>query len=1215
MRKAALPPDGQPVSSRARAGRAALSVVAALAVTGALGAAPAMADAGKVLVFTGTAGTANPASATAAAALQAAGTAGDYTVDVTSDKAQINAANLAGYRAVVFVNSAGDALDDVQEGDLLNYVNSGGGFVGIGETAKLEEGDPLFDTLIGLTGANRTTAASAVSTQDVEFLDRVHPATRDLNALVKGRADNYYQWTNNPTGNVHTVARVRFNSIPVGATTETPAGTGRESVTNDAVTRFTGTTNTIQPQLQRALSWCRDIQQGRSFYTGMGQTVDAYDDTLKKHLGSAVQWAAGMVRGGCKATINSNYTTTRLTPPNPTVTAQPLSDATANFNPYMSEIDALAMAQDGRVFYAGRAVCFAGQQQFTQWTHPTTGLGCGPIHVYDPRGAGSHDANPARITKVADFSVLGAKGGGAETGNTAKTEHGILGIALDPQFGVPGANRNFIYVAYHPYYGGSMGKNTGTTMGPGFVRADYMAERRLSRFTYNETTKTLSDERIVHRFMTQVFSCCHLGGSMDFDSAGNLYMATGDNTGNSPNSTNGGYTNSHPQYTLPCPGDADFTTYEGTGCGIDTSDPDADGPLPPREPCAAARAITDSDPATNAGTGSLAACGYISYSDARQTSGNTNAFEGKLLRIRPVNNPPANNPGIGTSYTIPDSTAPNGPNLFAPNSEAVTSGKAKPEIFAMGVRNLYSIDVDDKTDKIAAAWVGPDQGSNSNVWGPAKTENAVVINSAGNYGWPFCTGNNQGYRAKLPANTGGGAAAPAGHPSTVVGNDSTAGSGGGGFWDCDGSSQPRADGEAPYILNQSPFNTGLEKIPAARPTNIWYGPQGGCYDFPRNANDIPSYNGGNQSNTQQEPTSFRRCPFAFGGGQAPMTGGFYRRPANVGEQRVGEPGAWPAYWEGRWFLADYAGANNLRHALLMDPATEFTGGAPMAADSLYGIIPTSLMGGNRMIDLDFGADGMLYVGDYGGSNFQINNNNNAVRRFAYIGGADTPGPDPKVDPNANPASTTFSFNIGKSGGVSYKWDFSDGGSATGANVTHTYVSAGNGVEPSATLTVTYADGQTSSATIDVPVPTTVPSTVTLDVPQTLGLTIGPNASFGGFVPGVGNTYAAQTTANVISTMPNALLAVVDQSATNAGFLVNSGTPLASRLRMRATNAANQNTAFNNITGTQLNLLSWGAPISNDAVTLQFQQPIAANEPLKAGGYTKTLTFTLSTTSP
>ena len=278
-------------------------------------------------------------------------------------------------------------------------------------------------------------------------------------------------------------------------------------------------------------------------------------------------------------------------------------------------------------------------------------------------------------------------------------------------------------------------------------------------------------------------------------------------------------------------------------------------------------------------------------------------------------------------------------------------GKAKPEIFAMGVRNLYSIDVDKVTGKIAAAWVGPDQGTNSVIWGPAKTENAVMINSAGNYGWPYCTGNQLGYRAKLPATTGGGLPAPAGHPGTVAGSDPAAGMNGGGYWDCD---DPNG------ILNDSPFNTGLERIPAARPTNIYYGPQGGCYDYPRNANNIPIYNG---TNTGAEPSTYRKCPLVFGGGQAPMTGGTYRKPA--GDQ----PNAWPSYWEGRWFLADYAGGINLRHALLMDPETEFTGGQPIAADSLYGIIPTSLMNNNRMIDLDFGPDGALYVADYGGSNF------------------------------------------------------------------------------------------------------------------------------------------------------------------------------------------------------------------------------------------------------
>ena len=93
-----------------------------------------------MLVFTGTAGTANAATADAATAIQALGTANDFTVDVTNDATKITAANLASYRAVMFVHSAGDVLNAEQEAALQGYVQGGGGFVGIGETAKLEEG-------------------------------------------------------------------------------------------------------------------------------------------------------------------------------------------------------------------------------------------------------------------------------------------------------------------------------------------------------------------------------------------------------------------------------------------------------------------------------------------------------------------------------------------------------------------------------------------------------------------------------------------------------------------------------------------------------------------------------------------------------------------------------------------------------------------------------------------------------------------------------------------------------------------------------------------------------------------------------------------------------------------------------------------------------------------------------------------------------------------
>ena len=639
MSRAALPPVS-------RSMRKSLAFAGAMLATAAIGVAPAAADAGKVLVFTGTAGTANPVSADAAAAITALGAANNFTVDTTAAASDINATKLAGYRAVVFVNSSGDVLDTAGEAALTSYVQTGGGFVGIGETALLEQGNAAFDTLIGLTGAARTTGAAVASDQDVEFLDRVHPATKALPMLQKAHNDAYYSWTNNPTGQVHTVARVRFNVMPSGA-----------SVTNDAVTRFTGTTNTNQPQLERAVSWCRDVQQGRSFYTGLGGTTASYTDgTVSKHLLGAIQWASGMTRGNCKATITSNYLTTRLTPPNPSTTS----------NAYVGEIDGISMAKDGRVFYAGRAVCAPGQAQITSWALPNVGLGCGTLHVWDPNtaGSGSQNQDPAKVTKIGELQVFGAKGGGGETGINSKDEQGILGIALDPDFTT---GRPYIYIAYHPYFNGEQGYPTGSmiggtkSFGPGFVRADYMGERRLSRFTYDNATKALvpGSEKVIHHWMTQVFSCCHLGGSMDFDSKGNLYFATGDNTGNAPNGNNSGYTNAAAQYTIPCPGTA-TDAYVATGCGT-------------TQPCA------DSSP------GGFARCGHISYADARQTSGNTNAFEGKLLRIHPLANP-GDTPGIGTTYTIPGADAPNGPNLF-PREQP---GRARRQGQARGVRDGHA---------------------------------------------------------------------------------------------------------------------------------------------------------------------------------------------------------------------------------------------------------------------------------------------------------------------------------------------------------------------------------------------------------------------------------------------------------------------------------------------------------------------------------------------
>jgi aminopeptidase N len=146
--------------------------------------------------------------------------------------------------------------------------------------------------------------------------------------------------------------------------------------------------------------------------------------------------------------------------------------------------------------------------------------------------------------------------------------------------------------------------------------------------------------------------------------------------------------------------------------------------------------------------------------------------------------------------------------------------------------------------------------------------------------------------------------------------------------------------------------------------------------------------------------------------------------------------------------------------------------------------------------------------------------------------------------------------------------------------------------------------------------TTVPGVpISGTVPATLSLSVGSIPSFGAFTPGTAATYTAGATGNVISTAGDATLSVVDPSTNAPGRLVNGTFALQQPLQVKATDAATPASPFAALSGTPLTLLTWNGPVSNDAVTFDFQQSIGANEPLRTGAYSKTLTFTLSTTSP
>ncbi len=199
--------------------------------------------------------------------------------------------------------------------------------------------------------------------------------------------------------------------------------------------------------------------------------------------------------------------------------------------------------------------------------------------------------------------------------------------------------------------------------------------------------------------------------------------------------------------------------------------------------------------------------------DAQRTSGNTKSYNGKILRIRPE--------ADGT-YSIPDG------NLF-PKDGSV----GHPEIFVMGCRNPWRINVDQKTGYLYWGDVGPDAGANG-PRGPRGYDEVNQARQAGNFGWPYFIGNNFAYSMVDFAS---------------------------------GKIGPSQDPAAP--VNQSVNNSGAEQLPPAQPAMIFY-PSAGSPEFPemgsggRTACAGPVYY--HDPNTRGEngfPAAYDRTLFAY----------------------------------------------------------------------------------------------------------------------------------------------------------------------------------------------------------------------------------------------------------------------------------------------------------------------------------------------------------------
>jgi hypothetical protein len=130
------------------------------------------------------------------------------------------------------------------------------------------------------------------------------------------------------------------------------------------------------------------------------------------------------------------------------------------------------------------------------------------------------------------------------------------------------------------------------------------------------------------------------------------------------------------------------------------------------------------------------------------------------------------------------------------------------------------------------------------------------------------------------------------------------------------------------------------------------------------------------------------------------------------------------------------------------------------------------------------------------------------------------------------------------------------------------------------------------------------------VPATLSLTLGTAPGFGAFQPGVARDYLASTTATITTTANDAQLYVAD-SGPNPGHLMNGTFMLQQPLQV----AAGSGGAFFPISASPLWIYAYNAPKTNDVIPIQFKQSIGSTEGLRTGTYTKSITFTLSTTNP
>lgn len=214
----------------------------------------------KVLIYSKTNGYHHNSIPDGIKAIQQLGAANGFSVDATTDSLQFTDDNLKQYAAVIFLSTTSNVLDETEQAAFERYIRSGKGFVGVHAAADTEYDWPWYNQLVGAYFKSHP----AQQTARLEVKDNSFIATRHLPAVWE-RKDEWYNFKDTMWDKVHVLITIDEKSYTGGAN----AG-------------------------YHPVSWYREFDGGRSFYTALGHTEESYtEEAFLKHLLGGIQYAIG----------------------------------------------------------------------------------------------------------------------------------------------------------------------------------------------------------------------------------------------------------------------------------------------------------------------------------------------------------------------------------------------------------------------------------------------------------------------------------------------------------------------------------------------------------------------------------------------------------------------------------------------------------------------------------------------------------------------------------------------------------------------------------------------------------------------------------------------------------------------------------------------------------------------------------------------------------